>query len=424
MSAKSSKIRQKEYRARKIKEMGLEEYRKMNRDKARARRAKLKMTVAKSQESKDDPLIEEVVNLIKKLKIDVTSKPEFKEKMVKEAVAKAKIAITNFKLDESCEDVQQEFLKKSNGSGKPIKPRTIKSYFSKMKTLYNRYTGNVWDCRSFDWLKDTDGVLDFIAKYKRWKPVSKWQYVNAVASILSRVDGYEDVHAIYSKANKSGLAKYLEERKENILSPEQRENILPWSKIKKLKPLPNLADQAIFALMRGAPRRLSYRTLTWKTEDDGIGNYILINNDKVEKLVLNNYKTDKTYGRFEIGRNYISDKNGKIENSKKKYGIGITKKLSDLLLNYIKEFRIPKGEFLFVKDNENVAMSQGEFSDWISEVMTLMSGGKRITATLMRIAYATHVMKTRKSVNFVEAHSKLLGHSVEQLNQYAKLDLL
>jgi hypothetical protein len=398
---RSNSERQKIYRERKIAELGVEEYKKQQREKAKARRDKMKIK-AEISDPNVDPLVMEVIQAIREMKINVAKQPEFKEKFKEEAIEKAKISVEKFTVDQGCSDVIQSLINHNKKVGDTVKPRTLKSYFSKLKTLYNRYTGNVWDCKDFEWLRDTDKILNFIANHDRWKSTSKWGYINAVTSILSRVLGYDEAYKVYSEANKAGLTKYLNKREENMLSPEQEANIIPWTEVMKLLPPDDMAERVIFELVRFIPRRSgTYRMLTWRKSHSDEHNYVLMEKDKITKMILNKYKTSRTYGRYEVP---------------------VPAKLGNLISKYINSYDIPEDGYMF-PDSKGREQNQGQFSRWVTDIMADLTGGKRMGTTLMRISYASYAVKKYQSVKQQKIVAQNLAHSLDQLRLYAKIDL-
>jgi hypothetical protein len=400
---KSNADRQKAYRQKQIEKMGIEEYRKQQREKAAARRLKAKAQVQAVQaEVKEDPLVAQVLAALAAMTIEVAAAPELKQRVVKETIERVKVAVEKFTIDKSCADIIQAIIDHSKAVGDPVKPASLKGYWTKIKTLYNRYTGGVWNCRDFEWLRDTQAVLGFIASHNRWKKTSKWGYINAVTSILSRVKGYDDVYKIYSDANKAGLDEYLSKREENILSPEQEANILPWSKVMRLSPPEDLKERLMFELERWIPRRSgTYRIMKWTRTHNTHDNYFHIGEDK-NTMVLNKYKTDKTYGRYEVA---------------------IPRRTSALIIKVIRANNIREGEYIFGK-SDGTERSQSNFSTWFTDVMDELTNGKRMGTTLMRISYASWAVREYPSVKQQKIVATNLGHSVDQLRLYAKVDLV
>jgi len=338
----------------------------------------------------NDKTIAELVKMIQALQVNTNpNKPVFKEKTIKDTAVK----VDKVKLKRSCEDMQKVFV----AFVKDIKPTTAKGYWSKLRTIYNRYTGKVWNGCDFDWLNNTDDVLNFIAQHEPWGKTSKWSYINAITSIISRIDGYDEAYKVYSGANKAGLENYVKTREENILNKQQLENIVEWSKVLEEKAPPNLKGELLFELLRWIPRRSgTYRQLKWRSAE-GKGNYFLVANSKVSKMVLNTYKTAKTYGKFEIAVDGF---------------------MSDLVMKYIKLMGIPDGGYLLCK-----SQNQSQFATWSTNTMAEIFNGKRMGSTLCRISYASYMVKKHQSVKDQKAIAVKLGHSVEQLRLYAKIDL-
>jgi len=348
------------------------------------------MNTLNLQVDMDDKIIAELVKMIQSLQ--VTSKhtePVFKEKTIKEKAVKVEKA----KLKRSCMDMQKTFVE----FVKDIKPSTAKGYWSKLRTIYNRYTGKVWDGCDFDWLNNTDEVLKFISNHEAWGKTSKWSYINAITSIISRIEGYDDAYKVYSEANRAGLETYVKTREENILNKQQLENIVSWPTVLEQTAPADLKGELLFELLRWIPRRSgTYRQLRWRSAD-GKGNYFLVTDGKVDKMVLNVYKTAKTYGKFEIA---------------------VEEFMSDLVMKYIRLMGILDGGFLL-----STSQNQSQFASWSTDTMARIFKGKRMGTTLCRISYASHHVKKHKSVKEQKAVARKLGHSLEQLRLYAKIDL-
>ena len=389
--SKSNRQRQKEYRERKQKELGADEYRRINREKAKARRTKSKTN------NIQNPLVSSVLQAIKDLNIRSTT-PELK----KQDVDKIMVKISPDILKHNNISYIESFIGKLKNIDDKAKPRTIKSYFSKLKTLYNRYTGKVWVVGEFEWLRETKNILDFIATHNKWNSVSKWNYVSAICGITSRLAGWDSETDIYNLQSKAGFKKYLESRENNILSDKQRKNILSWDKILSLAEPEDIELKVLFGLLKFRPRRSgTYRILKILDSHNTTDNYIYIEDGKPESLVLQTYKTSHIYGRYEEK---------------------LPPTLADLISEFVTTDNMVIGDYLFVKNNGD-PMSQSYFSSFITDTISKLTKNKKMGTTLLRISYASHIVKNTKTIAERKIFALGIGHSHQQMMLYAKSDL-
>jgi integrase len=143
------------------------------------------------------------------------------------------------------------------------------------------------------------------------------------------------------------------------------------------------------------PRRSEYIKLKYKNYDIEIDNYIDIKN---KKMVLNQYKTDKTYKKFEIDLN---------------------KNLFDILDNYIK-FRIKnnldKTDYLFTTfKNNNIDNSQ-----LVRRLNKII--GKNISVSMIRKIYLSDTyLNNLDEIKKINNTSKNMGNSINTIiNNYIK----
>jgi len=339
-----------------------------------------------------EDLLIELTKLIKQLQLS-KEMPGFK---LKEPNPELKKAVEKLKMDVADGIGFGAFMKCATD----IKPSTAKCYWTKLKTIHYRYTGSVWDQQSFEWLRDTKAVLTFIEQHEKWGKTSKWNYIIAITSVLSRVSGFENEHTIYSAASKQKLETYSNEREKNVLNVKQTANIVPWKTVLEAKPPDTITEMLLFEMVRFIPRRSgTYRQMRWRTTDHDDQNYFLVGDDgDVVKMVLNKYKTYKTYGTFRTP---------------------VSKHLSDVISMYIHAKLVPVNGLLFPKSLQN----QGRFSAVLTNTMAKLFDGRRMGTTLCRISYASYMIKLNPSVAEQKKIGLMLGHSDQQLRLYAKLDI-
>jgi integrase len=197
--------------------------------------------------------------------------------------------------------------------------------------------------------------------------------------------------------------------KENWISLEELQNIL-YSNFDKIKnillnktkyilneelfnQIQNTVILSLYILIE--PRRSEYIKLKYKNYDVDKDNYVDINN---KKMVLNSYKTDKSYNKFEtkLSRNILNS-----------------------LENYIK-FRIhnnlDKSDYLFTTfDNKNIDNSQ--LAKRLNKII-----GKNISVSMIRKIYLSDTyLKNLDDIKKINETSKNMGNSINTiLNNYIK----
>ena len=336
--------------------------------------------------STNKQIIRQIIKLLQEIKFE---DPPAELKLPAENITPFKIAET---LINHCEDI-----------GDTIKPRSIKSYCAKLTSLAKKYLKEDWDGKTLEWLRNTDAVLKWISEYEGWCKTSKWNYINAITSVLLRIEDYQVEHKIYSKANMKHLDDYTEERDKNVLNDKQKANMLSWDKILDLKPHSNDRKNLVFQLVKFIPRRSgTYTIMKWKScVDDTDDNYFVINKVEPSQMILNVYKTAKTYGR---------------------YTIDIPDDLRDSIIAYTTKHSIAEDQYIFHSKDKSKPLSKCTFSLIVSATMEDLSN-KRMGTTLLRISYASWFANQGTSVAVQKKHAAMLGHSVEQLNLYKKLDV-
>ena len=282
------------------------------------------------------------------------------------------------------------------------KESTHKGIMSKLKFLGRLLTDDSFTCneKSFEVFKDTKRVLSFIND--NWSNANTRQgYVQALSGILRYIADFNDVYKVYSDASIEGRNKLTREENELKLSAKERKLWMSWDKLEKSSDSKNLNSReramiALFTLI--PPRRLTIaKWLVYGTGKDKNYNYL---NLRDGKIILNNYKTNTTYGQ---------------------YIIKIPVKLKQILAKYIKDSRIKFGKPLFPNSKG------GFYSNYISTVLSKTFNkavGKPITAQILRHSYVVYRMKNRNlNLNQMGKIAKSLGHSEKMLQRYNRLDV-
>jgi len=291
--------------------------------------------------------------------------------------------------------------KKKSLKGK-YKPKTHEGIMGKLKFLGRLLTDDSFTCdeKSFAVFKDTKKVLSFINE--NWPVANTRQgYIQALSGILKYIVDFNDVYQVYSQASIDGRKKLTREGNELKLSAKERKLWLPWTTLQKASDSKKLnsRDKAIVALFTLIPpRRLTLiKWLVYGTGTNEEFNYLDMKNNKI---ILNNYKTNTTYGQ---------------------YIIKLSTKLKQILAKYIKDYKIQFGKPVF-------PTSKGAFySNYVSTVLSKTFNkavGKPITAQILRHSYVAYRMKDRNlNLNDMEDIAVSLGHSSNMLQKYNRLDV-
>ena len=310
---------------------------------------------------------------------------------------------------ENCEELlEQVFLTKSKylASLRPprtIKKQSVKQQLTKVINLYRKMTGQSTDCRSFDFLRPTAEVINFINTH--WKtPNSRNSQVQAIASILQSLGGYEDEYEFYSGYSTDERRRINETVNENKTTDREAVNLIPWKDVKNLyKSNIDKPDKALIGIYTLLPPRrvedVSLLTLTDKDEDLSTDlNYIIVNkNKKPLKIVYLRYKTDKTYGRQDIK---------------------IPTKLATIIQDFIKTYNLQLGTPLFPTANDGYYKNFGE----IVANTFKKHIGKSMSANL-RHSFISDFLSRKRTIAKKTEIARLMGHNIGTQGQYDRIDL-
>ena len=306
-----------------------------------------------------------------------------------------------------------EDIKKSRPN---IKDNTIKQYqmnLNKLQTLF--------DTDNYDFLSNVEKVMDKISGHHF---TSQRNFLNAIIILLMALnsDGKydkllekygklrDDFNDKYNKLNESG--KVQPSQAENFATIEEvyeginkmGEELKPIKKKKELskKEMQLLQAYILFNMYARYPVRLDYagmypikkRPYTQMTDEESKSkNWLLIEKNKLS-FILNNYKSNKTYGQKIIE---IEDKD-----------------LKKLLRYYL---RI-NGMGVLFKTSTGKPITRIELSKILLKYSKIYIG-KQISATLLRKAYMSSKYSEMKDELLKDNY--ILGHSKEvALNTYVK----
>jgi len=281
---------------------------------------------------------------------------------------------------------------------KPIKINTLKKYITDIHIIRKIYNPNLPE-NNFDFLSDFKTILDIIRnKYTNINSIST--IINSISSVLMRIHKYRHLYDnIYKEINdmisKEKKRQILDS--ENKLTLKESNKYVDWNTILQIEPnINDNEDLMIFHLYTTLPpRRISdysnIKIINNENDDNNKDNFILIKRERVQKIILNNYKTSKTYGKF-INSN-------------------IPKKLNDSIL----AMNPKNGNFLLNYNNTY-------FSRKITNIFRKYLGIP-ITVNILRHSYITHMMKKNISTKKKKEIAILMGHNIQMQDEYRRITL-
>lgn len=423
---KSNAPYQESYRNRLKNKLGIEEYKRQQAQKMREYRQSKKIIDDNQVSNREQRNLinnllknieERIFNMVKEQKI----KPidlQFQSPLLQNEIQSILTIINDSMTNEQVLDAFEQ-----NELNNPINPAsrdTFKKYLNQIQVIrrlyYNIDNPKIKVYNDFEFLKDTDKVLKIIKNNFSSNSNTYSTAINAISATLGRLRDYQDVYnTVYMPLNKSlSIKKQTEQKsKEHILDDNEKTNYLPWDKIIKLESLvkktQNPENIAIFYLYTQIPPRrvADYEALKIAIDNkdfipNNSENYVLINQkqNKVEKIILNKYKTSKKYKQFVIEQ--------------------VPKKLSDSIINLIIEKNLQPNQFLFQNEkNKRYAQS---FSSRIKQVF-LESANKGITVNILRHSFISYALKGKVSLLKKEKIAKEMGHSVAMQAEYERFNI-
>jgi hypothetical protein len=340
--ALTAKEKSKIYRERKIAEMGLEKFRKLEAEKRKARRK--------------------------------ASKPvEVKPVEVKEPVE--------------------------------VKPQQVIDFqnIKGLGRLYNYITGDKFEATpvQFEIFRDVKNVIEKIHSNPKWKSKNtKNKYLENLSAILKTMPDYEKEYKIYSEKSVQGRQEISKIGDDLKLTEQERKIFTDWKtivKVLKNKKITEYEKSLVGLYILMPPRRRSvaqYLTLA----DDGTElnpkfNYILNG-----EIIINNYKTKKTFGT-------------------QKFKIPV--RLNKILMKHINKNNIKVGSPIFPtktgKYHSGPALSK-LFSDIFDKYI-----GKRLTFNLLRHSKITDFLSKKRTITARKKLAYQMGHSAETQARYERL---
>jgi len=296
-----------------------------------------------------------------------------------------------------------EEIKKFKGD--KIKQSTLNVYGHKLKKLKS-----LFDTESFDFMNRPEDVFD---KLKHLNYQTQKNYINAIIVYLQAVNGDQQIIKTYSDKRDIYGNKYNKAQESGVISDSQKDNFVTSEEVAKMLSLMkkdiqslskessemsadlNELEQAYmmvnlyhrFPIRNDVAGMKSIRASDYKKITDNSINYLVIGKSDM-KIILNDYKTNKTYGQNII----------EVEDLQ----------LKKLLRKYVKE----KGYGIMFKGRDGKAWSR----NMISQILIKYSQkylNKNVGSILLAKAYLSSKYADKKDIyKEMVADAKIRGHSV------------
>jgi integrase len=372
----------------------------------------LPKTAPPSLTYKTKNIMKEVEKELNELSLD---KPEYDVKKI--VVEKAK----RTKIEQIGNEVLEDLVKRMDktnlikASGPKINEASLKKYANNIKRLYENISGNPFD-GDISFLYGIDAIQEFIeGKYS--KPSTRTDYFKSIASILKRINGYEDIAKEYSKLMMTEKNKYDDDKGENELSEREKKNYVEWPDILKM-PTDKLNDEnyLLYKLYTALPpRRLDIKYLKLvkgksKTFVDKLNkdyNYIVVDaKNNAQKIIYNKYKTSKVYKQFVIDLT--------------KDDVPPYLMFSDVreaIKRYIEATGTKTGELIFPNTEGNIYV---DFTRRIHEAFKPFLP-KLISSNILRHSFLTWAYNHKViSINTMQMLAKYMSHSALEALSYRR----
>lgn len=303
--------------------------------------------------------------------------------------------------------------------GIPVEPKTLEGYLKKIGNIYKRMNNVDWDCSDFKWLNNTQKVISFLENDDRASGTIQ-NNLNAVYSILRRVEGYDSIVGVYKEALGKWTNIVKEKRGTNKLTPEEKRSFMPWNKIVEFNDK-SWTEEArlLFKLYTAMPPRrnkdYSYmkyikgKSIPAVKDMDKFYNYIVVNKKgNPISLIINNYKTKKVY------KTYIVDLT--LGDLKPHFRFS---EIRTAIKAFAKATGIKSGELVFPNTKGNI---YEQFTPYLN--FLFKNTGKKIGVNILRHSFITYFLakNTNVSDNTIMKMSRSMGNSIEMFRNYRRID--
>ena len=314
-----------------------------------------------------------------------------------------------------CEDLVEAMpaikkkTKNINNQVVPIMPNTSKLNMANISRNYSRLFGEDLVCteENLDKYADYKKVINFVMNEdpKLKKLTSKRKYLESIGSVLKSIPKYEKLGKIYLKEAVIQQKEIEKGSDENKLTPEELKNWTDFDTVINAYKSENLTipEATLLALYTIIPPRrrsfATYLTVIDKDEKQEPNlNYLVLDGRNPSLLVLNNYKTYKTYGRVEIK---------------------LPSPLKRMFRLHLQENELKSGDRVFTTTTGK-PYRDSNISNYFKEAFR-KSTNNAISFNLLRHIYITHRLKTPRSLRYKKKLAKQMGHSLAMQQSYIRI---
>ena len=291
---------------------------------------------------------------------------------------------------------------------------SINNYIAKLNKLSHMILGH--DYTDYKFLEDYKKVIDII---KNSDLKSKKDYITPIIKVLQHYKIDDDIIKNYRNILSNHKEDEDKKRGDNKLQKQKdKDNIMTLEEINKKYNEYNIETNG-----KIDPNKLIYKLIVAfyfkdeliprndlsnfkiasdkKKELNNEYNYIILKDNKPNKIIMLNYKTSPTYG---------------------KQSFNITNELSDLLKIYIDMFKKKNGDYLF-STSDNEPIKRNTFLKYIMKSMDEVLG-KPLNIDLIRSILISNFLNDKTTINERKEYARRFLHSSDVQQEYAKMDLM
>ena len=428
--------RQAEYRQKLKQKLGNEEFKAQQAEKMKEYRKSLKAnttveeTKITNKETRArvnqllDTIRERVINMIEEQKQNPQIPIHFETHITKDDIEPVLVSINN---DMSNQQVIDAFVenerKNPRNAKKTASEKTFTKYLNDINNVRKLYFG-IDDKKQkvfndFGFLRDTPKVLKILKDRYSHTTTSYSTMINSISAILARLNNYNDIYTnVYKPLNIELAIKKKKELldTENQLTEKEKKLFKTWDVITSeqteeavrntdINPVENTVLYYLYTQL--PPRRLEYGSLIiaidGQFDDDNKSNYVVLNSKmtKVNRIILNTYKTSKTYGKYVISN--------------------VPEKLSDSIVELIQEQDYKAGEYLFM-NSKGKPYAGASFSARLKQVFE-QAIGTPLTLNVLRHSFISYHLRTGTTAKQKNEWAMAMGHSTETQDLYRRYEL-
>jgi hypothetical protein len=298
-----------------------------------------------------------------------------------------------------------------------LSDKSINQYQIIIERLHLKYTGKNlnYDIKNVFQNNDINLLNNILykMKYLNYKFIEKLKqdytneatfktYLIPIVKLLSYSDSdkYNKLYKYYASYMIDSNNKYEKERNDNYISEENKNKIITdfsnETLLNNVEKLDDVNDKLIYALYTFIPpRRLEYANMQIINKSGKMNNhtnYLVIYRNKPVKVIFQDYKTNRTFGKQEYE---------------------ISEELSKIIKKYIYKNKLKSGDKLLQYNDKYL-------SEVIGKIFYKIYGEK-INLNYIRKSYATHINEMNISNNSRSLLALAMGHSLAQSAKYKKI---